>query len=625
MSLRLLAIIALTLLFGSLAFFGCDEDNGATGPNPVDTTCTISGMVEDAETDDPIADALIESDNGENTASADDGSFTLDVKKGNRTITVTVDGYEEYSESIDLTNKENETLDIQLAPEVVEPQTGVVSGTVTNSETEQSVRSVSINYGDGEVRTNSNGEYSIELEVGSYKLIARHDEYEPDTTLVEIILDETVTADFALTPLPVEMGTVSGRTRDRATGDPVIGARVRAQVDTGFVEVVTDENGAYTMDLPVGSYPLFAIALGYATTREDVEIAADQNRTVNFSLESTGGGDDVGQIFGVVASTANGSALSRATVTCAGVSEMTDQNGRYVLNVPPGDHVAVASKSGYDPDSRPVTVQIGQTIQVNFTLNEGGGGGGEDGRVVGSVIDASNSRPISGALISGGGRSTRSNNNGAFSFNVPSGARTIIANADGYSQASQNVNVPANGQVQVNFRLVPGGGGGGDDATVIGRVYNSVNSGGIGFATVTCGPVNTRTDVAGNYHFEIAPGNYTIMVTADGYEDATRPISCEAGQTYNNINIPMNPGGGGGTSEIEGHVRNANGSGISGATVASDDGRSATTGGSGYYRFEVLSGARTLTASAPGYRSQSQQIQAQTNRRHTVNFTLQQQ
>jgi chitodextrinase len=62
--------------------------------------------------------------------------------------------------------------------------------------------------------------------------------------------------------------------------------------------------------------------------------------------------------------------LSGVTVSIAGVaSTTTDANGNYSLaNIPSGGYTVVASKSGYNDSSAPVTVTAGNTTTQNFTL-----------------------------------------------------------------------------------------------------------------------------------------------------------------------------------------------------------------------------------------------------------------
>src|SRR6478735_2579927 len=76
-------------------------------------------------------------------------------------------------------------------------------------------------------------------------------------------------------------GTVSGRVM--AGLDPVVGATV---VATGTGRgTQTRSDGTYRLTLPVGRYELRARAVGFASGRDSVTIAAGGTYTANFAVE----------------------------------------------------------------------------------------------------------------------------------------------------------------------------------------------------------------------------------------------------------------------------------------------------------------------------------------------------
>jgi hypothetical protein len=78
------------------------------------------------------------------------------------------------------------------------------------------------------------------------------------------------------------------------------------------------------------------------------------------------------------------------------------------------------------------------------------------------------------------------------------------------------------------------------------------------------------------------------------------------------------------TGTISGTVTSADGGGaISGATVSTDTGQSATTAGNGSYTLsDVPTGTRTVTASATGFQSASQQVNVTEGATATANLSL---
>ncbi len=84
-----------------------------------------------------------------------------------------------------------------------------------------------------------------------------------------------------------EGGTVSGNVTDASTGNPIEGAEIKAFLNGNLMDTAfTDANGDYTMaNLIPGTYTIEARASGYLrSVQENVNVAAEQTTTVNFSL-----------------------------------------------------------------------------------------------------------------------------------------------------------------------------------------------------------------------------------------------------------------------------------------------------------------------------------------------------
>lgn len=77
-------------------------------------------------------------------------------------------------------------------------------------------------------------------------------------------------------------GTISGTVTDSSNSQPIAGATV----STTAVSTTTDDQGHYTMTLPVGTYDLTFSAFGYTTkTVTGVQVADGSNVTVNAALD----------------------------------------------------------------------------------------------------------------------------------------------------------------------------------------------------------------------------------------------------------------------------------------------------------------------------------------------------
>ena len=119
-----------------------------------------------------------------------------------------------------------------------------------------------------------------------------------------------------------------------------------------------------------------------------------------------------GRVTGLVTSTASGGPLAgvQVYIQALDLGGLSQANGRFLMNVPPGTHTVTASRIGYADVSSAVTVGADQTVVVNFAMNEDavaldeilvtGTAGGTQRRAIGNVVerlDVSTIREVSGA------------------------------------------------------------------------------------------------------------------------------------------------------------------------------------------------------------------------------------
>ena len=80
-----------------------------------------------------------------------------------------------------------------------------------------------------------------------------------------------------------------------------------------------------------------------------------------------------GNIFGDVKSSSEGEHIPFATIYIEGttIGTTTDETGHYMLvNLPEGNHIVVAKSMGYSTVRNNITIKEGQSIEVNFILEE---------------------------------------------------------------------------------------------------------------------------------------------------------------------------------------------------------------------------------------------------------------
>jgi ABC-type Fe3+ transport system substrate-binding protein len=104
-------------------------------PEP-EGSAIISGMVTDAETDDPLEGVTIEI-NGESATTASDGTYSLNVTLGSYDMMAILDGYEADESSVDATEEMTYTLDFSLVPSSITLQVITRHGSDITMKAEQ--------------------------------------------------------------------------------------------------------------------------------------------------------------------------------------------------------------------------------------------------------------------------------------------------------------------------------------------------------------------------------------------------------------------------------------------------------------------------------------------------------
>ncbi len=163
---------------------------------------------------------------------------------------------------------------------------GTLSGTVTDVATSAPIADarVSATNGDREftATTDATGHYELFLAAGDYVATGQAFGYGADTApLVTIVTDQTTNQDFHLAALP--RFTVSGHVTAAEDGSPIENASVLA-VGTPVPPAKTDSSGAYSLELPIGSFTLRGSSGGCTETAfVDIE-SLGPNLTQDFSL-----------------------------------------------------------------------------------------------------------------------------------------------------------------------------------------------------------------------------------------------------------------------------------------------------------------------------------------------------
>jgi uncharacterized membrane protein len=143
-------------------------------------------------------------------------------------------------------------------------------------------------------------------------------------------------------------------------------------------------------------------------------------------------------------------------LNAAGESDLTNSNGEFSLSVPAGIcTLACISLSGYESQFRPLTLAELDTVEENFSLEVAEV---PRGRVFGRVLSQRDGSAIAGAKVACGDERSIYHGEGSYEFNIPTGSKVVIVSAGGFETQGQDVQVAANGDHRLDFRLNPAGG-----------------------------------------------------------------------------------------------------------------------------------------------------------------------
>ncbi|MEM4724544.1 MAG: carboxypeptidase regulatory-like domain-containing protein, partial [Candidatus Hadarchaeum sp.] len=172
----------------------------------------------------------------------------------------------------------------------------------------------------------------------------------------------------------------------------------------------------------------------------------------------TGEYERVGYVKGKVIDSQTKKGIAGAQVTAQGntrTSTLTDEIGRYVLCVSPGQYTLLASADGYQPQSKEITIRVNQTLEIDFELRP-------LCIVRGTVRDSRTNTAIPGVWVGAVGTAggnlvaevTRTNNDGQFRLDLRPGSYTFHFLAWGYKPATAGYTFAK--PLDINIDLEPG-------------------------------------------------------------------------------------------------------------------------------------------------------------------------
>ena len=492
-----------------------------------------------------------------------------------------------------------------------------VSGRVTHSITEKPMAGVDVIFklrrAENIATSNDRGQYHIDLLPGTYDVRAIGDGvYAVNPPRAHVPLSrQGVQYNVSVTPLATIHGRVQTENRDPVSGASVHWmtrtADVRPYVKTGELasESTTDSSGRFELSVPHGKLVLQASngntrgqqvvdALLAGTVRRGITITLKQPyRAITITgtvLSPTGTPIADAEVF---ARTQDDWAPSERWLTVT-----TNRSGRFEFPPLRFDKGRIeASANGYGPSLarqfRLADVQKSRNFVLTLTPDK-------VFVLAGRVVN-DNGEPIADVEIAHGRRHsgkrydrTATANDGTFRFeSVGSGSHYLRARKPGYlTQRQHDVKAPND---KLTLTLVRTGG-------IQGKVTTENGASPTQF-TITAilrkrrGPKVSQTgNPNGDYLLNnLAPGRYSIIVSASGYAETTRIVEVKPGD-LSKADMTLQRG-----HTVHGSIRGSSGAPIESATVKLTTGRrTVVTDDNGDFTLpNVAPGRHALTLSHP--------------------------
>ncbi|MCI4351821.1 MAG: carboxypeptidase regulatory-like domain-containing protein [Thermoplasmata archaeon] len=492
-------------------------------------TYSVSGTVTYASSGAAVNGATVTVTPGSSVTTGATGGYSFSLVNGSYTLQVTKAGYVAQSTGVTV-GGQNVVHNFALSPFLY-----TLTGVVTNASNGAAISGATVSVSGGpQATTTASGTYSLSLGNGTYSVTASVPRYTAATASVTIA-GGPGSHNFALTPVPPGMYTLSGTVSSASNGTPISGALVTLSPGSS---VTTGAGGGYTFSAVNGSYTLKVSKPGFAAQSVQ-ETIAGSNVVRDFSLSPF-----QYVLSGTVTNSSSGAPVSGAHVAVSGgPSATTGTGGGYSLSLANGTFSLSVSAAGYQTASAAVKV-AGAAVTHNFALLPSGPA---NYTISGTVVDGDSLAPIFGAHVTlNGGSPVVTAQNGTYSFTVRSGTYDLKASKAGFHSRSAHLTVTGANLVHDfpldSYKYLLGG-------TVLSPPENIPLLGG---NVSVAGSGWQDTNVSGMYAFQLANGTYLLTIRAAYLVTFTTHVTIDGAPVSQNVTMlaATTPGSGGGGGPI---------------------------------------------------------------------------
>ncbi len=300
-------------------------------------------------------------------------------------------------------------------------------------------------------------------------------------------------------------------------------------------------------DVPVGKFSLTASKAGYNTaTRNDcADVVADNISWCSVALIPENAVATNGTAKGSVKDSSSGEFIAAKVQVRDGESADYDGSGNWSFSLKPGSYTISGSAAGYMPKDVTCTVFSDQESDCSILLDP------KPGTITGVIYDADDHAQLLPGVVTLDTQQVAFEGTGVFSFSVPAGDYTLIAEVNGYETNTVSCAVHRDETKTCDIALKKLGQNSGNTGKgyLNGEIRSAVTNQTIPGLVLLSNGQTFNYHGAGKWMFMLDPGSYEVTGRADGYADKTLTCSVSSG-VFSECMITLDPNPGG----LNGHV-----------------------------------------------------------------------
>ena len=534
---------------------------------------TLTGKAVDAATGEALANASVSLASLELQTDAA-GEFVAEkVPAGEVIVIGSYDRYYDGQRTVVLEAAGEASVTVSLQPIT----TGTVRGIVRNASSDAPIPDATVSIGKLAATTDPNGRYVIEdVPAGALMLAADANLYEDGR--VEAELEAATEIDVDLKLVPITYGTIAGTVVNASTGKAISGARVKA----GDKTAISDVDGAFRFEkITAGDITVATSKPVYRDDSTPTRLTAGASLDLTVELQPI----TTGTLRGVVRNKADGQPIAGAKVTVGSLTVSSDNAGTYVLeNVPAGVLQLGAAKGLFEPSSKDLRLAPADDMRANLELTPI-----TYGTVTGTVVDASNRQPISGARVAAGDKQTVTDSKGRYKIErVTAGSVSLTATRAIYIDGTEKRELIAGDALTVDLALQPITWG-----SLTGQVVDADTGNPVADADVSVSGQQLKSDHDGRFSIEkITAGTLTITASKKSYTPGSSSLKLAPDSSAESLIrlVPIKVG------TVRGHVIDAKTGEIVAQARVNIGGKSAETDSAGRFSFTDIGIGRVLVS-----------------------------